>query len=196
MGVRALTTAADSTRSNGAGLEARLVAFIFDTVILLAFLALFAIVAMFQLLARSSFGDADAPDSAYYAALGIIAAVVPFWLLFNVWLLSWRGQTVGKYIVGIRIARHDGARLGFLRAFARMLLLDPVLFHPLLAVPWALLVIYGTMLTSNTLVLVATMTVLLLSIVAAPIALAAILADGRRRALHDRIVGTLVVSGG
>lgn len=177
-------------------MEARLVAFIFDTVILLAFLALFAIVAMFQLLARSSFGDTDAPDSAYYAALAIIAGVVPFWLLFNVWLLSWRGQTVGKYIVGIRIARHDGGRLGFLRAFARMLLLDPVLFHPLLAVPWALLVIYGTMLTSNTLVLVATMTVLLLSIVAAPIALAAILADGRRRALHDRIAGTLVVSGG
>ena len=94
-----------STRSDGARLEPRLVAFIFDTIILLAFLALFAIVAMFQLLARSNFGDADPPDSAYYAALGIIAGVVPFWLIFNVWLLSWRGQTVGKYIVGIRIAR-------------------------------------------------------------------------------------------
>ena len=46
------------------------------------------------------------------------------------------------------------------------------------------------------LVLVATATVLLLSIVAAPVALAAILSDGRHRALHDRIVGTLVVSGG
>ena len=77
-----------------------------------------------------------------------------------------------------------------------MLLLDPVLFHPLLAIPWALLVVYGTMLTSNALVLVATATVLLLSIVAAPVALAAILSDGRHRALHDRIVGTLVVSGG
>jgi len=171
------------------------VAFIFDTIILLAFLALFAMVAMFQLLARSSFGDADAPDSAYYAALGIIAGVVPFWLLFNVWLLSWRGQTVGKYIVGIRIARSDGGRIGAPRAFARLLLLDPVLFHPLLAVPWALLVVYGTMLTQNTVVLVATATVLLLSIVAAPVALAAILADGRRRALHDRITGTLVVGG-
>jgi len=191
-----LTTPFDTTRANGAGLEARLVAFVFDTLILLAFLALFAIVAMFQLLVRSNFGDNEAPDSAYYAALGIIAGVVPFWLLFNVWLLSWRGQTVGKYIVGIRIARHDGERIGVLRAVARMLLLDPVLFHPLLAIPWALLVVYGTMLTSNALVLVATATVLLLSIVAAPVALAAILSDGRHRALHDRIVGTLVVSGG
>ena len=165
----------------------------FDTVILLAFLALFAMVAMLQLLARSSFGDTDPPDSAYYTALGIIAGVVPFWLLFNVWLQSWRGQTVGKYIVGIRVARPDGGRIGMPRALVRTLLLDPVLFHPLLAIPWALLVIYGTMLTSNTLVLVATMTVLLLSIVAAPVALAAMLSDGRRRALHDRIVGTLVV---
>lgn len=191
-----MTTPFDTSRANGAGLEARLVAFIFDTLILLAFLALFAIVAMFQLLVRSNFGDNEAPDSAYYAALGIIAGVVPFWLLFNVWLLSWRGQTVGKYIVGIRIARHDGEPIGVLRAVARILLLDPVLFHPLLAVPWTLLVVYGTMLTSNALVLVATATVLLLSIVAAPVALAAILADGRRRALNDRIVGTLVVGGG
>ena len=188
-----MTAAVDSSQPGEAGLEARLVAYFFDTIILLAFLALFAMIAMFELLARSSFGDSDPPDSAYYAALGIIASVVPFWLLFNVWLQSWRGQTVGKYIVGIRIARHDGGRIGMPRALVRMLLLDPVLFHPLLAVPWALLVIYGTMLTSNTLVLVATTTVLLLSIVAAPVALAAILSDGRRRALHDRIMGTLVV---
>jgi uncharacterized RDD family membrane protein YckC len=188
-----LTTVADSSRQGGARLEARLVAFMFDTIILLAFLAIFAIVAMFQLLARSSFGDADPPDSAYYAALGIIAAVVPFWLVFNLWLQSWRGQTVGKYIVGIRIARDDGGQPGVVRTFARLLLLDPVLFHPLLAIPWALLVVYGTMLTSNTMVLVATLTVLLLSVIAAPVALAAILSDGRRRALHDRIAGTLVV---
>jgi uncharacterized RDD family membrane protein YckC len=188
-----LTTLADSSWQDGARLEARVVAFIFDTIILLAFLAVFAIVAMLQLLARSSFGDADPPDSAYYTALGIIAGVVPFWLIFNAWLQAWRGQTVGKYIVGIRIARDDGGRPGVVRTFARLLLLDPVLFHPLLAVPWALLVVYGTMLTSNTLVLVATLTVLLLSVIAAPVALAAILSDGRHRALHDRIAGTLVV---
>lgn len=190
-----MTTAADSTQFNGAGLEARLVAFIFDTIILLAFLALFGMIAMLQLLARSSFGDTDAPDSAYYAALGIVAGVIPFWLVFNVWLQSWRGQTVGKYIVGIHIARNDGGRVGTARAFLRMLLLNPLLFHPLLAVPWALLAIYGTMLTQNQVVLAATATVLLLSILATPVALAAILADGRRRALHDRIVGTLVVGG-
>ena len=190
-----MARAADYIESSGAGIQSRIVAFIFDTVILLAFLAVFGIVAMFQLLARSNFGDSEAPDSAYYAALAIIAAVVPFWLLFNVWLLSWRGQTVGKYIVGIRIERPDGRSIGPVRAFLRILLLDPVLFHPLLAIPWALLVIYGTMLTSNMLVLVATMTMLLLSIFAAPVALASILSDGRRRGLHDRIAGTHVVSG-
>jgi uncharacterized RDD family membrane protein YckC len=186
---------ADSSQLRGAGLEARLVAFIFDTVILLAFLALFGMIAMIQLLARGGFGDSEPPDSAFYAALGIIASVIPFWLLFNVWLQSWRGQTVGKYIVGIRVARSDGGRLGGLRALFRMFLLNPLLFHPLLAVPWALLVVYGTMFTGNWIVLVATGTVLVLSIIATPIALATVLADGRRRALHDRIVDTFVVGG-
>jgi uncharacterized RDD family membrane protein YckC len=182
------------SRQESAGLEPRLISFIFDSIILLAFLALFAIVAMLQLLVRSNFGDADPPDSAYYTALGIIAGVVPFWLLFNLWLTSWRGQTVGKFIVGIRVEREDGTRPGVGRSLARILLLDPILWHPLLAIPWALLLIYGTMLTSNSIVLFATMTVLLLSIVASPVALIAALADGHRRAIHDRIAGTLVIA--
>lgn len=190
-----MTRVVGSSEPRGAGLEARLVAFIFDTVILVAFLALFGMIAMFQLLVRGNFGDSEPPDSAFYAAIAIVAAVIPFWLLFNVWLLSWRGQTVGKYIVGIRIARSNGGRLGGFRAFFRMFLLNPLLFHPLLTVPWALLVIFGTMSTQNSIVLFTTASVLVLSLLATPVALATVLADGKRRALHDRIVDTLVVSG-
>lgn len=190
-----MTRVVGSFEPRGAGLQARLLAFVFDTVILVAFLALFGMVAMFQLLVRGNFGDSEPPDSAFYAAIGIVAAVIPFWLLFNVWLLSWRGQTVGKYIVGIRIARSDGGRLGGLRALFRMFLLNPLLFHPVLTVPWVLLVILSTIRTQNSIVLFTTATVLALSVLATPVALATVLADRKRRALHDRIVGTLVVGG-
>ena len=190
-----MTRVEGSLEPRGAGLQARLLAFIFDTVILVAFLALFGMIAMFQLLARGNFGDSEPPDSAFYAAIGIVAGVIPFWLLFNVWLLSWRGQTVGKYIVGIRIARSDGGRLGGFRALFRMFLLNPLLFHPVLTVPWTLLVILGTQQTGNAVVLFTTATVLVLSVLATPVALATVLADRKRRALHDRIVDTLVVGG-
>ncbi|MGD0766560.1 MAG: RDD family protein [Dehalococcoidia bacterium] len=178
-----------------AGLEARLVAFLFDSVILLAFTAVFATIALLQLLARSDFGNNDPPNSSFYLAVALIVAVVPFWLVFNVALELWRGQTVGKYIVGIKIARSDGDDIGWGRAVWRLLVLNPLLFHPLLIVPWALLAVYALSVTVNVVVLIAIVALVLLSLVASPVALISILADRQRRALHDRIAGTLVVQG-
>lgn len=180
-------------RTPCAGLEARIVAFVFDTIILLAFFSLFLMVSLFQLLLLSDFGDVDPPDSAFYTALGIIVGVVPFWFAFNLWLLMWRGQSVGKYIVGVKVAGSDGGGLSFRQAVARILLLDPLLFHPLLAIPWALLAIFATSLTVNVVVLIVTVGVALLSLLSPLIALGAMMTDKQRRALHDRITGTLVV---
>jgi uncharacterized RDD family membrane protein YckC len=135
----------------------------------------------------------DPPDSSFYAALAIFVTVIPFWLAFNVWLHLWRGQTVGKYIVGIRIARSNGDRLSPLDALSRLLVLNPLLFHPVLIVPWSLLTALAFSLTWPVVVLVATVTLALLSLVAAPVALVAVLLDKQRRALHDRVAGTLVV---
>jgi len=174
-------------------LEARLMAFVFDTIILLAFASVFVAIALFQLLAQSDFGDVDPPDSSFYTALGIIVAVIPFWLAFNLWLQASRGQTVGMYIVGIRIARNDGGRLGLLSALWRMLTLNPLLFHPVLAAAWILLAVFATMLSPNLVVLVVTATLAVLSLIAPLIALLAVVQDKQRRALHDRIAGTLVV---
>jgi uncharacterized RDD family membrane protein YckC len=190
---RDLRMTAPTTRC--AGLEARIVAFLFDTVILLAFFSVFLMISLFQLLLRSDFGKIDPPDSAFYAALGTIIGVVPFWLAFNLWLLMWRGQSVGKYIVGIRVAGSggDGDGLGLRQAAARILLLDPLLFHPLLAIPWALLAVVATSLTINIVVLVVTVSVALLSLLSPFIALGAMIVDKDRRGLHDRIAGTLVV---
>jgi uncharacterized RDD family membrane protein YckC len=180
-------------RTRCAGLEARVVAFLFDTIILLAFFSVFLMVSLFQLLLRSDFGEVDPPDSAFYTALGIIVGIVPFWFAFNLWLLMWRGQSVGKYIVGIKVAGSDGDGLSLPQAATRILMLDPLLFHPLLAIPWALLAIFATSLTVNVIVLVATISLALLSLLSPLVALGAMLMDKQRRGLHDRIAGTLVV---
>ena len=190
-----MTRVAGSSEPRGAGLQARLIAFIFDTVILVAFLALFGMIAMFQLLARGNFGDSEPPDSAFYAAIGIVAAVIPFWLLFNVWLLSWRGQTVGKYIVGIRIARSDGGRLGGFRALLPDVLAEPVALSPCADRSLGAAGHLRHDEHQEPVVLFTTATVLALSVLATPVALATVLADRKRRALHDRIVDTLVVGG-
>jgi len=168
-------------------------AFIFDTIILLAFASVFVVAALFQFLVQSKFGDVDPPDSSYYLGLGIIVAIIPFWLAFNLWLQASRGQTVGMYIVGIAIARSDGGRLGLMGALWRTLTLNPVLFHPILGAAWVLLAIFVTMLTPNWVVLIVTATLAVLSLVAPFVALVTVAQDKQRRALHDRIAGTLVV---
>lgn len=168
-------------------------AFIFDTIILLAFALVFAVIGALQLLLRSNFGEDDPPDSAFHIAFWIVMAIIPFWLAFNVWLNVWRGQSVGKYIVGIRVSRADGHPLTVRDSLWRMLLLNPLLFHPLLMLPWMLMAAYGMFRTPGIVVFVAAGTLALLSLAAPFIALIAVLFDGERRALHDRIAGTLVI---
>jgi len=96
-------------RPRYASFETRLVAFVLDLIVLASFFALFVAFALLQLLLRSDFGDNDPPDQAYYAAAIIIllyfAAFVP---LYFVGLWSWRGQTLGKMAMAIRVVRSDG----------------------------------------------------------------------------------------
>ena len=104
-----------------ASFETRLVAFILDLIVLASFFALFAALALLQLLLRSDFGDDDPPDQAYYVAAIIVityfAAFVPFYF---VGLWAWRGQTLGKMAVAIRVVRTDGRPTGVGAALLRL----------------------------------------------------------------------------
>lgn len=88
--------------------------------------------------------------------LGVLAA--------NAWLVTARGQTVGKGWLGLRIVRPDGGAPGFVRGFLMrelllgLLTLVPVL-GPLLALADAVLLVAGE----------------------------------RRRSLHDVLADTLVI---
>jgi uncharacterized RDD family membrane protein YckC len=104
-----------------ASFETRLVAFILDLIVLASFFALFVGIALLQLLLRSDFGDDDPPDQAYYVAAIIVltyfAAFVP---LYFVGLWAWRGQTLGKMAVAIRVLRTDGRPTGVGAALLRL----------------------------------------------------------------------------
>ena len=187
----AITTVPAARR---ASLEARLLAFLVDSVVLLSFTLVFLAVAGLQLLIASDFGEkTDPPEWSYYAVLAIVMAVIPLWLVFNVALCRWRGQTVGKYVADIKVLREDGRPLDLRRCLIRFLLLHPLLFHPFLALPWLLTAAVATSVTLNAAVLVVTLALVFLSLAAPFLATGAVLLDGKRRALHDRVTGTTVV---
>jgi len=176
-----------------APLEARLVAFVVDSVVLLSFIFVFLAVAGLQLLLTSDFGEEDPPDSSFNAILGIVMAVIPLWLAFNVALCRWRGQTVGKYVADIRIVREDGKPLDVGTSLVRFLLLHPLLFHPFLALLWLLTAAITVSVTVSFAVLVVAAALAFLSLAAPFLTAGSVVLDGRRRALHDRVAGTTVV---
>ena len=171
-------------------------AFVVDSVVLLSFIFVFLAVAGLQLLLTSDFGEEDPPDSSFNAILGIVMAVIPLWLAFNVALCRWRGQTVGKYVADIKIVREDGRPLDVGSLLVRFLLLHPLLFHPFLALLWLLTAAITVSVTVSFAVLVVAAALVFLSLAAPFLAAGSVLLDGRRRALHDRVAGTAVVLAG
>ena len=169
-------------------------AFAVDSVVLLSFTLVLLAVAGLQLLIVSDFGEEDPPDASFYAILGIVMAVIPLWLAFNVALCRWRGQTVGKYVAGIRVVRENGRPLDVWTSLARFLVLHPLLFHPFLALLWLLTAAITTSVTLSAAVLVVTLALVFLSLAAPFLAAGSVLLDGRRRAIHDRATGTMVVA--
>lgn len=181
------------TAPRNASLDARIAAYLVDSVILLSFTLFFLVIAGFQLLATSDFGEVDPPDSSFYAAVAILLAAIPAWSVFNLALLRWRAQTGGQYVLGIRVARTDGSPPSFRQHLARWLLLHPLLFHPVLIVPWGILSLILTSFTLNQIVLAVTAAIVFLCVIAPVAGLIALLTDAQRRALHDRLTGTVVV---
>jgi uncharacterized RDD family membrane protein YckC len=96
-----------------ASFEMRLVAFLLDLIVLFSFLMLFMAAAGLELLVSSDFGVEDPPDSALYAAAVILLVYVfPFLPLYFWGMWVWRGQTVGKMAMAIKVMRRDRTPVG------------------------------------------------------------------------------------
>lgn len=177
----------------GATLRARFAGYVVDLVIQAAFLMVFFVIAGFQLLASSDFGEQDPPESAYWAFVSILMGTLLFWSLFTVGLVLLRGQTAGQYVAGLRICREDGSRPGLSTLLRWWFGLNPLFFNPLMMAPWLLFAAVAVNLALSRAALVITGGLALLCLVTPLVTLATALA-GDRRPLHDRLSGTVVVS--
>lgn len=182
-------TQAEATAVRAAGLVSRILAYVVDSVILLAVLLVFFIVAGAQLIAWGS----EPPDSAYYTFFAILMLGIVAWSVLNLALLLWRGQTAGQYVLGQQVVTEAGERPGGRALLVRWFALNPLLFHPALAFSWFVFGAIVFSLTLNLLALVVALTMLVLCLVAPPLALVSAIISRRRRALHELVSGTAVV---
>ncbi len=189
-----MVTATQATSRPVAQLRARISAYLVDSVILLAFILVFFVLAGLELLVADSRTSGDPPDAAFYAFLAIFSGgSLLTWTAFNVALTRWRGQTAGMYVIGIRVVGEDAPALTTGRAFLRWFGLHPLLFHPFLLLVWFVLAALSVSLTLSQLALIVTGALALLCLVSPAANLLIAASDPARRALHDRLARTLVV---
>jgi uncharacterized RDD family membrane protein YckC len=175
-------------------MRARVGGYVVDTVIFAAVAMVVVVLAGLLLLATTDWAKNDPSDPQFYAFLAIIGLGTPtIWTLLNLALLASRGQTGGQYVAGIRLVREDGSRLSMRDAAAWWFCFNPLLFSwPMAGVTgFPLAAVIALVLSRATIVVFGVlMTICLASPV---IAFVSALRDRRHRALHDRIVGTVIV---
>ncbi len=103
-----------------AGLQLRIVAFIPDGMVLISFGTLFAAGIIAFLVIESDSGNPS--GTAFWIAVGVfLFYVFAFVPLYHVLLWSWRGQTVGKMAVRIKVLSRGGGRVSLSRSALRLL---------------------------------------------------------------------------
>ncbi len=147
------------------GAMARLVAFLVDAIVLYIILFVFDQVSGAQVLVNTVSGEVV--NNIGWRQVVFIVILLVYFLGF--W--AWRGQTPGKMLVGAKIVKRDGSRIGIVRALLRFI--GYFLYLVLVALSGTRLII------------------LVLLII---VALVVIALNKRKRGIHDFIAGTVVVN--
>ena len=171
----------------------RVLAYLLDSVVLFGFTMLFATASFLNIFLRSDYGEGDASDGAIWTSAAILLLTVPGWLLFNLALHVRRGQSIGQYVLGLRVLREDGSMASPDRLALYLLAIHPLVYHPLFAGLWAFFAFVTLSFWATEPVFVACLGLAFLSLVAPVAALVTSLASRGRRALHDRLADTKVV---
>ncbi len=177
-----------------AHLNARVSAYLVDSVLLIAFILVFIVIGGSVLLLASDLGKGDPSDAAYYGSITVfLGGCIISWSAFNLALMRWRGQTAGMYVIGIGTVSVDGRGLTTRQTLLRWFGLHPLLFHPFLLPIWAILSLLLVSYTLNAAVLVVTLALALLCLLSPAASLLTLSLGADRRAPHDRLAGTFVV---
>ena len=170
---------------------ARISAYLVDTIVLLALILVFFVLGGAVLLLSA--GESDPSDTALVTTIVIFSGgSLLTWTGLNLALMRWRGQTAGKYVVGIRVVAEDGSPPGLGRIAIRWFGLHPLLFHPLLLLPWTMLTLLSVDFAFRGGIIVV-IGLAALAVLSPIVNAASLLLDPGRRALHDRLAGTIAV---
>ncbi|MDE3096055.1 MAG: RDD family protein [Chloroflexota bacterium] len=181
-------------RAAVASVRARAGGYIVDMVILAAVSLVLVVAGGLFVLISTGWATSNISDPVVYEALAIVGLGTPLvWSLMNLLLLATRQQTGGQYVAGVRLAREDGAPLTRANLLAWWFLVNPLLFSWPMACAAGLPLAGVISLALGRLTVAVFVTVVTLCVVAPLIALVSAALDGQNRALHDRIVGTVVV---
>jgi len=147
------------------GAAIRLLALIVDCIILLIIFYLFNLVSGSRLLVNTVSEEVfNSLTWHQWALLGILGVYfVSFW--------AWRGQTPGKMLLGVKIVKSDGSRIGIVRVLVRFI------------VYFLYLLLWG--LVGARVPLLVVLLIVILIIIAV---------NKKKRGIHDFIAGTVVIN--
>jgi hypothetical protein len=153
----------------------------------------FAAAAFLVIFFGSDTGRSNISDDEEWAFVAFLLATFPAWYLFNVGLGALKGHSVGQYVVGLRLTDEAGQppRLG--RVAAYWLALHPLLFHPLLALPWGLFATLGVTIAGSEVLFVLALAMVFLCLVTPFVTLVFMAIDRQHRGIHDRLAGVRVI---
>ncbi len=167
-----------------ASFEARVAAAMLDGLVFIIIASLLVTIGSLIVLISSDFERVEPSATALNLFWLCVAAIPISWVLYLFVSWAWRGQTVGDAVMQIVVLRSDGAPLGLLGAVARTI---AVLIYALFAAAGVL----AAYLVRDSFVAAAAAIGGGLALCVAGFLWAAF--DGQRRALHDRIAGTIVL---
>jgi uncharacterized RDD family membrane protein YckC len=173
-----------AVRIEYASFEARLVAATLDLLVLVILAALCVLVGSLIVLVSSDFERVDPSDAAINAFWICIGAIAPLVLLYLFVSFAWKGQTIGDAVMQLMVIRSDGRPLGILGSLARVVGLLSYLVIVLAGIIAAVFFQDSTIIAGIAIGIA--IFLVLLGILWAAF-------DGRRRTLHDRLAGTIVV---
>ena len=185
--------AENAAASSRAGLGARLIAYLIDSIFLFGFTAVFATIAGLTVFVSSDFGEENPSDGAFLALVIILLASMPSWILLNLLLLRFRSQTLGQYVLGLGVTREDGEPPTVRQLGLYFAALHPLGFHPIFAMLWALIAWESVVLASSTVLFIGSIALALLCIAGPVASLLFAAVDGRHRGIHDRLAGLVLI---
>jgi uncharacterized RDD family membrane protein YckC len=176
-----------------AGLGPRCLAYAIDSVLLFGVCMLFAAAAFLVIYLGSDSGRSTITDGEEWAFVAFLLATFPAWYVFNVALAATKGFTVGQYVIGLRAVNDAGGHPEPLRVAVYWLLLHPLLFHPLLALPWGLFSALAVTIAGSELLFILALAMVFLCLVTPLAGLLFMASDPQRRGIHDRLAGMRVI---